>query len=147
MKVIYQKMAFDLTCYGWVPLCRTCICGRQLFPTRYSHCSGRLQCSPWAERNWLQQRDLGKSHRLRISDSWYQHSNLHRWTRNKNIIFVNIRWMILQNYRVTGVLFYHRMLVVTIRVHFKILCQVNTQGCFNRPDRGGIVAGGLTIFD
>ncbi|XP_069977711.1 uncharacterized protein [Penaeus vannamei] len=72
------------------------------------------------------------SQKLRISGSWYQHSDPHHWTlysdagnaaKEIDHILINIRWRILQNYRVFRRPEFcgtdHKLVVATLWVHFK----------------------------
>ncbi|XP_069972971.1 uncharacterized protein [Penaeus vannamei] len=77
-------------------------------------------------------RDFARSHKLRISGSWYQRLDPLRWTwcnvagnavKEIDHILVSTRWRILQNCRVyRSAKFYgtgHRLVVATLQVHFK----------------------------
>ena len=85
-----------------------------------------------SSENSLLLRDFARSQRLRIAGSWYQRPDLHRWTwysdagnATKEIdhILVSTRWRILQNCRVFRSAEFcgtdHRLVVATLRVHFK----------------------------
>ena len=77
-------------------------------------------------------RDFARSQRLRIAGSWHQRPDLHRWTwysdagnavKEIDHILVSTRWRILQNCRVFRSAEFcgtdHRLVVATLRVHFK----------------------------
>ena len=85
-----------------------------------------------SSENSLLLRDFARSQKMRISGSWYQRSNSHRWTwysdtgtvaKEIDHILVSTRWRILQNCRVYRSADFcgtdHRLLVATLRVHFK----------------------------
>ena len=82
--------------------------------------------------NSLLFRDFARSQKLRISGSWYQRPDPHRWTwysdagnaaKEIDHILVSTRWRILQNCRVYRSAEFcgtdHRLVVATLRVHFK----------------------------
>ena len=82
--------------------------------------------------NSLLFRDFARSQKLRISGSWYQRPDPHRWTWYSDVgnavkeidhILVSTRWRILQNCRVYRSAEFcgadHRLVVATLRVQFK----------------------------
>ena len=82
--------------------------------------------------NSLLLRDFARSQRMRIAGSWYQRPDLHRFTwysdagnaiKEIDHILVSTRWRILQNCRVFRSAEFcrtdHRLVVATLRVHFK----------------------------
>ncbi|XP_069981063.1 craniofacial development protein 2-like [Penaeus vannamei] len=95
-----------------------------------------------SSENILLFRGFARAQRIRISGSWYQRSNPHRWAwysdtdivaKEIDHILVSIRWRILQNcrvYRSAEFCGTDRLVAATLRIRFKSPSPVATRRCF-----------------
>ena len=105
----------------------------------YETCVG-LHGSGTGNQNSTNFLDFARSHGLRVTGSWFQRPQAHRWTLHSNAggvakeidhVLVDCRWKMIQNCRVYRSAQFlntdHRLVVATLKLHLKSIRMVPSQ--------------------